>query len=160
VTRLEIRSNPLLARAIVFERLSRLGAFLLSGNASLRVAPAFPLVTSADGDIAIYDNPQLESLTGFASLISSNGLSILRNPRLVELDLGQLRETSTSLTIFENPGLDGAALAASLAPVASSMHRVAPDQNVANQNPCPWTSDPLCDEGWGHCAPGTDPVCE
>jgi hypothetical protein len=38
------------------------------------------------------------------------------------------------------------------------MNRVAPDQTTTIQQPCPWTTDEVCDELHGFCAAGTDPA--
>jgi hypothetical protein len=50
------------------------------------------------------------------------------------------------------------ALGASLAGVSARALRIAPDQTQLEVDPCPWTADPICDEGY-ICAQGTDPIC-
>ena len=123
---------------------------------TLQAGPQFPLLTSAK-DITIVDQPMLQRWTGIAALETARYLWISGNDNLVELDLSRLRQAETLLVIVDNPRLDGAALASTLAGVETELHRVPLDQTRGVQDPCPWTTDDVCDEVF--CAPGTDPMC-
>jgi hypothetical protein len=153
---LGLADNPSLVDVPRFDQLTHLGAFLLRGGSQLTDSPQFPLITTIS-DLYILDNPLLERFTGFAALQTANYISVSDNPDLSEIDLGAL-EQAGALFIGHNPGLDGGALQLSLAGVQSDLPRIAPDQSQTQFDPCPWTSDDVCDENLS-CAPGTDPVC-
>jgi hypothetical protein len=157
---------PQLVRVPDFSELTTLTSLSLRNTPLLTALPSFPRITTMD-EVEIYNNASLVSLTGLASLESVRSFSVVSNPALAELDLGNLREATAELWILNNGSLDGSAVFASLAGVQTAgLLRVAPDQLVVTQQPCPWAADTQCDERLligptmePLCALGTDPVC-
>ena len=152
---LEIARNPQLTEVPVFFQLVFVESFQLTDNAALRAAPEFPSITWIS-TLNISFNTALERFA-FPALQIADTLTVTGNPSLVEVGLPLLSEAGY-VNIYYNQQLDGVALGESLAGVTASELRVAPDQTQSVLDPCPWTTDTLCDE-FGQCAPGTDPVC-
>jgi hypothetical protein len=156
VRSLEIAFNPQLTESPAFAQLTSMTSFVLTTNAALRAVPEFPLITEMVV-LGIRDNAALERFNAFPALGYVESLEIFGNPNLVEVRLPQLSEAD-AVYIHYNEQLDGEVLAASLAGISARTLRVAPDQTQLELDPCPWTTDPMCDEGY-MCAQGTDPSC-
>ena len=107
-------------------------------------------------NLEIWNNPALEQLSFSALEYLGRGF-VAGNASLVEVSLPRLNSVGI-LSIHDNQQLDGVALSQSFADIPNNLLRVAPDQTQSQLDPCPWTTDDVCDEG-GLCAPGTDPVC-
>jgi hypothetical protein len=118
--------------------------------------PEFPSITSLY-TLNVWSNAALDRLA-FPALEYAETIFVTGNPSLVEVGLPRL-SSAGYVYIYDNRQLDGAALAESLAGVSASELRIAPDQTQSLLDPCPWTTDAVCDE-LRQCAPGTDPVCQ
>jgi hypothetical protein len=154
-TELQIARNPQLTELPAFSQLAYMNNLLISENAALQTVPDFAAITQIIA-VEIWNNPALERLTFSALEYLGRGF-VAGNASLVEVSLPRLNSVGT-LSIHDNQQLDGVALSQSLADIPNNLLRVAPDQTQSQLDPCPWTTDDVCDES-GLCAPGTDPVC-
>lgn len=152
--RVTVSGNASLLRLPAMPALTELGALTIQFNTVLESGPTFPALTAAS-EVIVNDNPALGSLNGFGSLQRVSSLTISRNPVLSELDLGALT------TVDDRLEVRGVALTASdvaslraLTPLGGSV--ISTPDAPALLDPCPFTTDALCDEVAGDCAPNTD----
>lgn len=152
---IEIARNPRLTELPAFSQLVFLDTFILSENAALLAAPPFPSIANL-GTLTVWFNAALERFT-FPALQYASAISIHGNPSLVDIGLPLLNQAGY-VNVYYNEQLDGVALGERLSGVVTSSLRIAPNQTQSELDPCPWTTDDLCDE-YVLCAPGTDPIC-